>query len=170
MASIPGSNRGKWQPTPVFLPEKSHQRSLAGCRQSRRGLKESDTTELTEHTHCSFQESSAHMTAPNTWKSGDPWKSDANFIKVLPGIGVQLIPYGRSFDLVWCSLSIYYPPKEIKHNKDKLGICFGFKCKGFGYKIAFSCRISFSFLFFFFCDRAAFVWSRNHWTTRKTPL
>ena len=104
---------------------------------------------VTEHTHCSFQESSAHMTAPNTWKSRDPWKSDANFIKVLPGIGVQLIPYGRSFDLVWCSLSIYYPPKEIKHNKDKLGICFGFKCKGFGYKIAFSYRISFSFFFFF---------------------
>jgi hypothetical protein len=32
--SIPGSGRSsrEWQPTPVFLPEKSHgQRSLAGC-------------------------------------------------------------------------------------------------------------------------------------------
>ena len=66
-----------------------------------------------------------------------------------------------------CSLSICYPPKEIKHNKSKLGICFGFKCKGFGYKIALSYRISF---FFFFCDHAAFVWRLNHWTTRKAPL
>ena len=36
--------RGKWQPTPVFLPGKSHgQRSLAGY--SPRGHKESDTAE-----------------------------------------------------------------------------------------------------------------------------
>ena len=36
--------RRKWQPTPVFLPTKSHrQRSLVGY--SPRGLKESDTTE-----------------------------------------------------------------------------------------------------------------------------
>ena len=36
--------RRKWQPTPVFLPEKSQEhRSLAGC--SPRGLKELDMTE-----------------------------------------------------------------------------------------------------------------------------
>ena len=36
--------RSKWQPTPVFLPEKSHgQRSLAGY--SPRGHRESDITE-----------------------------------------------------------------------------------------------------------------------------
>ena len=36
--------RRKWQPTPVFSPEKFHgQRSLAGY--SPRGCKESDTTE-----------------------------------------------------------------------------------------------------------------------------
>ena len=36
--------RRKWQPTPVFLPGKSHgQRSLVGC--SPWGRKESDTTE-----------------------------------------------------------------------------------------------------------------------------
>ena len=36
--------RRKWQPTPVFLLEKSHgQKSLVGC--SPWGLKESDTTE-----------------------------------------------------------------------------------------------------------------------------
>ena len=41
--------RRKWEPTPVFLPEKSHgQRSLAGC--GPRGRKESDTTERA-HTH-----------------------------------------------------------------------------------------------------------------------
>ena len=46
--SIPGSWRspveGKWQPTPVFLPEESHgRRSLLGC--SPQGRKELDTTE-----------------------------------------------------------------------------------------------------------------------------
>ena len=41
--------RRKWQPTPVFLPGKSHgQRSLAGCHPW--SQKESDTTEHT-HTH-----------------------------------------------------------------------------------------------------------------------
>ena len=41
---------GKWQPTPVFLPGKSHgQRSLAGY--SPRGHKELDTTEWLTHTH-----------------------------------------------------------------------------------------------------------------------
>ena len=38
--------RRKWQPTPVFLPGKSHgQRSLAGC--SPWGPAESDTTRVT---------------------------------------------------------------------------------------------------------------------------
>ena len=47
---IPGFDcqRRKWQPAPVYLPGKSHgQRSLAGY--SPWGLKESDTTEATEH-------------------------------------------------------------------------------------------------------------------------
>ena len=40
--------RRKWQSTPVFLPRKSHgQKSLAGC--SPQGLKESDTTEVTQY-------------------------------------------------------------------------------------------------------------------------
>ena len=52
--SIPGLGRspggGKWQLTPVFLPEKFHgQRSLAGY--STWGCKESDTTEDWTHTH-----------------------------------------------------------------------------------------------------------------------
>ena len=43
------SMRRNWQPTPVFLPEKSHgQRSLVGY--SPRGCKESDTTKHI-HTH-----------------------------------------------------------------------------------------------------------------------
>ena len=38
--------RGKWQPTPVFLPGESHGwRSLVGCRQW--GRTELDTTEVT---------------------------------------------------------------------------------------------------------------------------
>ena len=42
--------RRAWQPTPVFLPGESHgQRSLAGY--SPRGHEESDTTEVTSHTH-----------------------------------------------------------------------------------------------------------------------
>ena len=42
--------RRKWQPTPVFLPGKSHgQRSLAGY--SPRGRKESDTTERLSTAH-----------------------------------------------------------------------------------------------------------------------
>ena len=50
MGLIPGKIpwRRAWQPTPVFLPGKSHgQRSLAGC--SPWGRKESDTAEATEH-------------------------------------------------------------------------------------------------------------------------
>ena len=48
LPAISGSGRSpwrrKWQPTPVFLPRKSHaQRSLAGY--SPWGRKESDTTE-----------------------------------------------------------------------------------------------------------------------------
>ena len=51
--SIPGSRRspggGKWHPTPVFFPEKSHgQRNLAGYNPKH--CKESDTTEWV-HTH-----------------------------------------------------------------------------------------------------------------------
>ena len=42
--------RRKWQPTSVFLPEESHgQRSLEG--HGPRGHRESDTTEMTEHTY-----------------------------------------------------------------------------------------------------------------------
>ena len=42
--------RRKWEPTPVFLPEKFHgQRSLASYGPW--GHEESDTTEATEHEH-----------------------------------------------------------------------------------------------------------------------
>ena len=45
--------RRKWQPTPVFLPGKSHgQRSLAGC--SPWGGKESDMTEQLRFTSCVY--------------------------------------------------------------------------------------------------------------------
>ena len=43
--------RRKWQPALVFLPGKSHgQRSLVGY--SPQGRKDSDTTEVTEHSTC----------------------------------------------------------------------------------------------------------------------
>ena len=56
-ASIPGSGRSpgewKWQPTPVFLPGKSHgQRSLASY--SPWGCKELDTTEGLTHQGSEF--------------------------------------------------------------------------------------------------------------------
>ena len=57
MDLIPGMGRspGGGQPTPVFLPGKSHgQRSLSGYGPS--GCKESDTTEATEHAQDSFYE------------------------------------------------------------------------------------------------------------------
>ena len=48
VGKIPGG--GKWQPTPVLVPEQSHgQRSLAG--DSPWGRTESDTAEATEHAH-----------------------------------------------------------------------------------------------------------------------
>ena len=47
LGQYPGD--GKWQPTPVFLPEKAHgQRNLAG--NSPWGRKDSDTTERLTHT------------------------------------------------------------------------------------------------------------------------
>ena len=47
----------KWQPTPVFLPMEFHgQRSLVGYGPS--SLKESDTTEVTEHTRMPTQATS----------------------------------------------------------------------------------------------------------------
>ena len=67
--SIPGLEkipwRRKWQPTPVFLPEKFHgQRSLAGY--SPWGPEESDTTEpLSMHVWSLVMHEAAHM-----WISG----------------------------------------------------------------------------------------------------
>ena len=47
--------RREWQPTPVFLPGKSHgQRSLVGYGPW--GLEQSDMTEATEHEYCSGKE------------------------------------------------------------------------------------------------------------------
>ena len=56
--------RGKWQPTPVFLPGKSHGwRSLAGY--SPWGRKQSDTTEQ------------IHFTSLHRWPRGT-WKDEAH--------------------------------------------------------------------------------------------
>ena len=53
MGLIPGPGSRKWQPTPVFLPGKSHgQRSLVGY--SLWCCEELDTTEHT-HTHISSE-------------------------------------------------------------------------------------------------------------------
>ena len=63
--------RKKWQPTPVFLPGKSHgQRSLAGY--SPRGRKESDTT---EHTHVQKWRG-GYLESVLFWRKAiSPWES-----------------------------------------------------------------------------------------------
>ena len=75
--------RKKWQPTPVFLPGKSHgQRSLAGY--SPWGRKELDTTErLSTHTHTRFiSQGQARPPAETCGKSFSQriqvWKCDGN--------------------------------------------------------------------------------------------
>ena len=58
----------KWQPTPIFLSEKSHgQRSLAGY--SPWGLKELDTTEPHTHTH-THTHTHAHQLTHSGWAAG----------------------------------------------------------------------------------------------------
>ena len=74
--------RRAWQPTPIFLPGESHGwRSLAGY--SPQSGKESDTTEVTEHTAQELQETlhtappaiqAIYLYPPCTW-SRDPVSS-----------------------------------------------------------------------------------------------
>ena len=62
----------KWQPTPVFLPGKSHgQRSLAGCRP--RGREESDTTGLSTAAAVSAESGLEISALPLS--GGGPWAS-----------------------------------------------------------------------------------------------
>ena len=62
--------RRKWQPTPVFLPGKSHgQRSLAGY--SPWGHKELDTTERLTHTHMATQWLRGKESASNAGDTGN---------------------------------------------------------------------------------------------------
>ena len=84
LGSIPGVGnipwRRKWQPTPVFMPEKSHrQRSMVGY--SPRSCKESDTTEqlhsLLLQSTCSglhglqdLQHRGSVAVAPGLWNTG----------------------------------------------------------------------------------------------------
>ena len=62
--------RRAWQPTPVFLPGESHeQRRLVGY--SSQGHEESDTTELTQHTHTHTQSLTLRVTALSTLQGID---------------------------------------------------------------------------------------------------
>ena len=59
----------KWQPTPVFLPGKSHgQRNLASY--SPRVCKESNTTEVTQHMHLMIQ--GCRSERDETWRPQPP--------------------------------------------------------------------------------------------------
>ena len=71
VGSIPGSGRSpggiKWQPTPVFFPEKPHgQRSLAGY--SPKGCKQSDTTEWLSITILEYLFVDSLTWAKQTWR------------------------------------------------------------------------------------------------------
>ena len=62
--------RRKWQPIPIFLPGESHgQRNLVGY--SPWGCKESDMTEVTEHTHIKWIRYNINMISGWTIKSNE---------------------------------------------------------------------------------------------------
>ena len=64
--------RRKWQPTPVLLPEKSHEwRSLVGY--SPWGHKESDTTERLHFTYYQMGFPDSSVGKKSTCNAGDPW-------------------------------------------------------------------------------------------------
>ena len=65
--------RREWQPTPVFLPGKSHgQRSLAGY--SSQGHKKSDTPEQQVHTHTQIHtHTHTHILVFMHFPEGKPW-------------------------------------------------------------------------------------------------
>ena len=65
--------RRAWQPTPTFLPGESHgQRSLAGYGPY--SLKESDTTEQTQHTHSvALTDQVGEDSHLDNIKSSNPW-------------------------------------------------------------------------------------------------
>ena len=72
--------RRKWQPTPVLLPEKSHEwRSLVGY--SPWGHKESDTTERLHFTYYQMGFPDSSVGKKSTCNAGDP--------------GVEKIPWSR---------------------------------------------------------------------------
>ena len=93
--SIPGSGRtpgkGKWQPTPVFLPEKSHgQRSPVGY--SPKGLKET-TEQVCTHTTEAFKETGRiwrreWQPTPVFLAWGNPWTEEPG---ELQSIGLQRV-------------------------------------------------------------------------------
>ena len=82
--------RRKWQPTPVFLPGKSHGlRSLVGY--SPRGRKESDTTErLHFHFHTSIDKNHVIQV---TWRLCDFSLYKTQFFKSLHNISMLICQY-----------------------------------------------------------------------------
>ena len=69
--------RRKWQPTPVFLPGKTHgRRSLVGC--SPWGRKESDTTERLHFTSLQFQQFIFHLAVCSLVDGWDPKETHKN--------------------------------------------------------------------------------------------
>ena len=74
-SSIPKILRRKWQPTPVFLPGKSHgQRSLVD--HSPRGCKESDTTEQLILWHYGGIRQDSFIPISQMWKWGPDQQND----------------------------------------------------------------------------------------------
>ena len=75
--------RAAWQPTPVFLPGKSHeQRSLVGC--SLLGHRESDSTEATEHacTYIWIYKAVSEVFFP--WWINQIWRGKQDIVPISP--------------------------------------------------------------------------------------
>ena len=116
VGSIPGSRRsperGKCQPTPVFLSEKSYgQRSLVGY--SPKGCKESDTTEwLCMHKHkSSVQFSSVHLLSC-VWLFATPRTTvhQAPYPSPTPGVYSNTCPLNQ-----WCHPTILSSVVPFSH-------------------------------------------------------
>ena len=102
--------RKKWQPTPVFLPGKSHgQRNLAAC--SPRGGKESDTTEQPS-THAHSSSYSCEQELPGVIKTWG-WNSDVAELKASGAKAFRSRTSEEQF--FWCCSGICFlrPTPEI---------------------------------------------------------
>ena len=108
--------RRKWQPTPVFLPGKSHgQRSLVGYDPW--GCNELDTTEQLNH--------SSDKSAPSTPQMY-VWRSSGYNSIHQQHLGLQAVTETVSHHFQY-ALHIFFPPRRYRHcSSSGLWGCSGF--------------------------------------------